>query len=98
MKAIKLECKTAGFLFGDVAKIGKGKNAISEENAEALVKAGLATEVIEVVASAGDSASEETIKGLEAQVATLTEEAKVSEETIKGLEAKVTELTEAAKK
>jgi len=97
MKAIKLSCKSGGFKYGETAEVGKGKTQISLEDAKALVGAGLATEVKEVVASSGNADYEKDIKALEAKVTGLEAQVKTLTDDKTGLEAQVKTLTDASK-
>lgn len=93
MKFIKLECKSAGFQYGDTAEIGKGEGKISEEAAVALVEAGLAKEIKEAVASSGNT--DASIAALKVTVKTLSDANTVLATEKEVLEAKIQELTEA---
>ena len=81
---IELKCKTAGFCFGDIAEVGKGKGKIEKDVAESLIKESLAVVVDEkVTADAKDLLAQN--KKLQDEVANLSSENKKLQDEVVAL-------------
>lgn len=97
MKAIKLECKTAGFSFGEVVTVGNAKGDISPKDAKALVESGMAKEYDSPVVTKAGPADKTEIDKLEKEVEALEKDVKnvtaERDEALKALEVANTELT-----
>ena len=98
MTHIQLSCKTAGFSYGEVAEIGKGKGKIALEIATDLIKSGMAKAYEDKIGQTLSAKETKVIAELEAKVAELEKdnEALIANKT--ALEAKVAELETATKK
>jgi len=88
MKNIKLECKTQGFSFGDVAEVGNGKGQISLSDAKSLVKDGMAKQWDKPVNATSVQLKNEVTKLTNANKA-LEDKAAADAVTIADLEAKL---------
>jgi len=82
MTSIKLGCKTLGFLFGEVVKVGKGEGEISLADAEELVASGLAEAIAAVVDSSGRKALAEVTKERDEALTAIAEVTKERDEAL----------------
>jgi len=74
MKAIRLSCKTAGFLFGDTVVVGDDENQISSKIAKGLVEDKLAIEVKDTIVSSGNQDLIDEIELLQDEIQNLEEQ------------------------
>ena len=62
MEQIEIKCKTGGFKFGSIVEVGDKKGQIKQQDAESLVKEGLAVEYTKPVTASTTALKNENTK------------------------------------
>ena len=98
MTHIQLSCKTAGFSYGEVAEIGKGRGKITLEIATDLIKSGMAKAYEDKISQTSSAKEAKLISELETKVAEMQKANEALAADKSALETKVAQLETATKK